>query len=138
LTAELILRLASICDIAWLHEFAQDSGMGPDLTYSSILRLSHGRVDGIAGAEMSGLAPLANLIEVLQAEPAHRDGITVWPAIAAEQLDWENLTDAEIDALAMVYDRAMLEESRALGGYAGLWVEIEDNGRWAFFGRNLS
>ena len=87
---------------------------------------------------MVGFRPLANLVELLPFEPGERDGIFVWPAIAAQSIDWENLTDAEIDALALVYDRAILEESRALGGYAGLWVEIEENGRWAFFGRNLS
>lgn len=138
LTAELIMQLAGACDIAWLHEFARDNRRDTDAARSSILQLSHGRIDGIAGAEMSGLAPLANLIEVLQFEPGRRNDTTVWPAIAAEQLDWESLTDAEIDTLARVYDRNLLEESRALGGYAGLWVEIEDNGRWAFFGRNLS
>lgn len=131
LTRRLILQLAADCNIADLHQWAAESPTN--------LVFGHAFVDGIAAAEMSGLRPLAEIVDLFRGDPARlEDGTYIWPAIADPTIVWEDLTDSEIDELAQTHDRSLLEESRLMGWYQGPWIEIAEDGRWLFYGIGLT
>lgn len=64
--------------------------------------------------------------------------VYVWPGHAARELDWERLTDAEAAELAAIYGSEFVAETQNAQEYFGWWVEIEEDGRWRFFGVWLS
>ncbi|MDP2623698.1 MAG: Gmad2 immunoglobulin-like domain-containing protein [Actinomycetota bacterium] len=111
--------------------------LGPDFSYSF-----GGQDDSIdapihhwQGLEDQGEDPIRFLAELLNRPfgTIASEGITyyVWPS--AHTRPWEDVTDAEREALRPLYDEQALADFKAFGAYFGYRVGITDDGDWVYF-----
>ena len=86
--------------------------------------------------EAAGLKPMYWLAATLQL-PAVQDtlelveGPWVWPSAAAYY--WEQVPEADLQALLTLYDEADLVDFGEFGGFYGHRVGIAPDGEWTFF-----
>ena len=87
--------------------------------------------------ETNGETPLADLVRLLELEPALYDVgegsvYYVWPAVYALP-DWSDATEEQRQELADLFGADQLAGWDSFGGYIGYRVGITIDGRWAFF-----
>ncbi len=106
---------------------------GPDLVTS----FGGGGPERFAEAVESGEPLLETLVAVLGAPHAHLtygDGSEdyVWPSAFAYDT-WDEIPDADLEALLAIYTQEELDELEAFGSYAGWRAGITPEGDWRFF-----
>lgn len=123
-----ILAAALACDLDGLAALT-----GPDFTVS----FGGGDpVDVWEAAEATGDGPMRFLVELLAMPYATQTiddrTIYVWPsAFAAES--WADVTAADREALAKLYDEQAMTSFEQFGGYIGYRIGIDQDGEWMFF-----
>ena len=83
-----------------------------------------------------GSEPMRALVEILRLAPTRTDGaggvIYVWPP-AFTYDTWEEVPDADREALRVLYDDADFEGFAQFGGYIGYRTSITEDGTWTAF-----
>jgi hypothetical protein len=126
-----LLAAATACDFERLGSMAEADGTS--YTFG-------GGLDPAAywgDLEANGETPLADLVRLLELEPALLDVgedsvFYVWPAVYALP-DWSNATEEQRQELASLFGADQLAGWDSFGGYVGYRVGITTDGRWAFF-----
>lgn len=136
-----LIRHAARCDVAALEAMAADAGtslaIGAATVAFPIISAESAAGPYFIGADTAG--PVRELYEALTspfATVASAEGGTshVWPSVAAGDVDWAGMSDAEAADLASRYGAEVVAASRIQGAWAGWSVEIDAQGRWSFFG----
>jgi hypothetical protein len=123
-----IVAAALACDVAALEDLA-----GPDLVTS----FGGGGPERFAEAAASGEPLLTTLVAVLgapHAAIASADGTEdyVWPSAFAYDT-WDEIPEADREALLAIYTEEELDEIASFGSYAGWRAGITSDGDWRFF-----
>jgi hypothetical protein len=123
-----IAAAAIACDYETLEALAS-----PDLNTS----FGGGGFDNLPDWEAAGTYPaLALLVKVFDTPYAvqHIEGVDwyVWPSAFAYDT-WEEIPEADLEALLEVYTQEELDQIATFGSYAGWRIGITEEGDWRFF-----